>query len=273
MHFPWTKPPPSPPVSVPMGVPAALMGGLPWYAAFLALHAVAWFAWKTVGGPFTATKSDTHVAAHFICSMPAFAMLAAVGVYGWFFECTQPGLDHIGGYLWSGETAAFLMTGFQMYEVTCCVLAPKLSGKTGEHLAHHISVLILTPLAAGNEYLYYYSPFFMGVTELSSLPLSLMDFFKAFPHMAKRYPTLSESVRTVFAVLFLLLRVLYWPVVSSQFWMDTIDELNSGRRLGKPLYVMIAYWVGNVLLTALQLFWGSLIVKGIIKKVKGEKEM
>ena len=70
-------------------------------------------------------------------------------------------------------------------------------------------------------------------------------------------------------MLFLLLRVLYWPIVSSGFWVDTIHALKSGRP-GKPLYVMIFYWVGNVLLTTLQLFWGSLIVKGIIKKLKGD---
>ena len=38
----------------------------------------------------------------------------------------------------------------------------------------------------------------------------------------------------------------------------------------QPTWVVMVFLVANVLLTSLQFFWGSLIFKGIAKKLKGE---
>merc|ERR1712194_666146 len=76
------------------------------------------------------------------------------------------------------------------------------------------------------------------------------------------YPKLKEATSVIFAVLFLLARCIYWPFVTVDFWVSTLAST-------APLGLQIIWYVANVGLTLLQYYWGYLIVKGIIKKLKG----
>ena len=51
---------------------------------------------------------------------------------------------------------------------------------------------------------------------------------------------------------------------------DSLNELNA-EQARQPAGVILIFLVANILLTGLQFFWGSLIVKGIVKKIKGQK--
>ena len=60
------------------------------------------------------------------------------------------------------------------------------------------------------------------------------------------------------------------PTVSAARRADSLNELNA-EQARQPAGVILIFLVANILLTGLQFFWGSLIVKGIVKKIKGQK--
>ena len=97
--------------------------------------------------------------------------------------------------------------------------------RKAEHLAHHICTLLtagfLGGASVGGPYFNYYSPFFFGFVEISSVPLAFVDLFRQLPKLADRYAGLNEVLRTTFAVTFLITRVGYFPLVMiTKWWPD-----------------------------------------------------
>lgn len=59
-----------------------------------------------------------------------------------------------------------------------------------------------------------------------------------------------------------------------RFWQDSLSELSGGlnpSRPPKPAWVLAIFMSVNLLLTGLQLFWGSKIVSAAIKKFSGDE--
>ena len=52
---------------------------------------------------------------------------------------------------------------------------------------------------------------------------------------------------------------------------DSFAELQS-EVPRQPTALVMTFLVANILLTGLQFFWGSLIAKGVLKKIKGQKD-
>eukprot|EP00310_Coccolithus_braarudii_P017715 CAMPEP_0183360906 /NCGR_PEP_ID=MMETSP0164_2-20130417/56141_1 /TAXON_ID=221442 /ORGANISM="Coccolithus pelagicus ssp braarudi, Strain PLY182g" /LENGTH=171 /DNA_ID=CAMNT_0025535353 /DNA_START=353 /DNA_END=868 /DNA_ORIENTATION=+ len=166
------------------------------------------------------------------------------------------------------------MIGFQLYELTCAILLePSLRGQHNEMLAHHVAALLLAVLGVAYTYLHYYAPFFMGAVEVSSVPLIGVDFFKEFKGLRKEYLILHELSRALFAVLFVLCRVAYWPFVTYHFWCDSMLELRAAWAgdIGPPIWVVLIFCASNLLLSALQFYWGSLVSKALVQKVLGDE--
>lgn len=98
-----------------------------------------------------------------------------------------------------------------------------------------------------------------------------MDLFKFIEELKKKFPVANELSRNLFVAIFIPIRLMYWPYVCSQFWVDSIAELQA-EQPRQPVPVVVTFLVFNILLTGLQFFWGTLIAKGIIKKIKGKPE-
>jgi hypothetical protein len=114
----------------------------------------------------------------------------------------------------------------------------------------------------------------MGLSELSSLPLAFVDFFKQFPKVRAKYPGFNEFVRVLFAASFLPIRGLYWPYASYTFWVHALKALDEGSTA--PTFVIYTFMVCNIIMTLLQWFWASLVIKGILAKMRNDpkaKEM
>jgi len=242
-----------------------------FYAVLMGLHTLVWALLKC--RPSWLLSSKPHLAAHFPCVFIAFCSLNALGIQFWFISpdasLAATRATRTSTYSAEGELLTALMVGFQLYEISCCVFEKKLRGDNFEMIAHHFAALLLSVLGLEYVYLHYYAPFFFGLVELSSIPLSVMDLFKDFKPLQKVYPTLFELSRSIFAVIFLVVRVGYWPVVSYLFWCDSLDELAAGSQ-PKPL--VYTFCVCNVVLTSLQLFWGWLVAKGLWKALFGKKD-
>ena len=84
-------------------------------------------------------------------------------------------------------------------------------------------------------------------------------------------PKITEACTVSFAVLFLIFRSVYWPIVSYQFWRDSLGAYADGTMHSTS--AMCTFLVANIGLTSLQFVWTRLILIGILEKVKlGAKE-
>ena len=150
-----------------------------------------------------------------------------------------------------------------------------LLGPGGIMLIHHLAVVGLAYLVCTRQYMHYYAIFFFGVPELSSVALAFIDLFKAFPLLKKANAAVNEAARTGFAVAFLPVRVGMWTVVSYRFFIDSLAAIDAATAVGStPMPVTAGTAMGicaaNVLLTLMQYYWASLILKALAKKIQGK---
>jgi hypothetical protein len=120
------------------------------------------------------------------------------------------------------------------------VLWQRLRGGAGELVGHHVVSILLSYLCYYHQAFHFYSPGFMGVAEISSLPLAVVDFFKHFPALRTHFSTTNELTRQVFAVLFLALRGVYWPICSLGFWRATLATFDAGAQAQAAVPVLCA---------------------------------
>lgn len=170
----------------------------------------------------------------------------------------------------------YVTAAFELYNtITCVAIVPEMGAPA--FVAHHLSTLTLALLSATPPgFLHYYTFFFFGSSMVSSAPLCASKIFDV-----ARCPTPAGEVvypgaaawhgrsRIVFAVLFLLVRIVIWPVISLGFWQDAIAVLADGSVHSVPAISFVL--VANVFLTGLQFVWGRLVVEGIHKKLFGKE--
>ena len=53
---------------------------------------------------------------------------------------------------------------------------------------------------------------------MRQVPLAFMDLFKFYPSLKNAMPLTNENVRTAFVVIFIPIRIVYWPYICSEFW-------------------------------------------------------
>ncbi len=161
-----------------------------------------------------------------------------------------------------------MQLGYQCWAIPVGILYV---GESSEMIMHHFAVVISTSLSGFMTVGFrYYTPFFYGIMELSSLPLSLMNAFKDNPEWIKKYPAAYDATRLSFAVCFFTIRVILcasrWPPF---LWNNFIFMYT--RKLGWYKLYLIVQWSLAAFLAYLQLFWASLIAKGIFKTVTNKK--
>ena len=114
----------------------------------------------------------------------------------------------------------------------------------------------------------YFAPLALGMTELSSVPLAIMNAFKNNKSWADAFPTAYILVRLVFSVAFLVIRVYMFVPQHLEYLKLAflVPYLATEQALWYRLF-MFTNWVGAFFLLSLQLYWGYLIVTGMMKFV------
>ena len=135
-------------------------------------------------------------------------------------------------------------------------------------IVHHVLTLILGVLALSN-FAHFYCIFFAGLCELSNVPLAVLEVFKLVPDMKALHPQLVVRARHTFSLLFIPLRLIYWPLVSHSFWRASLTALGSGAEFNA---VILFYLLANGSLTALQFAWGAQLIRGYLFRSRREKE-
>ena len=151
--------------------------------------------------------------------------------------------------------------GYQLWAIPVGIFFVK---ESPPMLLHHFTVIMVSSMSGFlDNGLRYWTPFFYGLIELSSVPLAVMNAFKENKRLIALYPLHYQRVRLLFAVSFLYLRVVMFVPRHCMYlrdqallWMDS--ELFWYR------VFMAACWISSVILLFLQLYWAIIIVKGIL---------
>ena len=108
-------------------------------------------------------------------------MCAYYGVTGWFFEVDDFATEEQRLYSVSLAAVKVLQTNFafQTWDFAVSFLHKELNAP--EMLAHHSLAALLCYWGLTMPYMHYYAIYFMGVAEVSSVPLVLVDICKYYP--------------------------------------------------------------------------------------------
>jgi len=153
-------------------------------------------------------------------------------------------------------------------------------------IAHHISVIVICTLTATSHFGYrLHAPFLLGMFEISSVPLSIMNFLKDHEHDEHLKSFIGKSpflqglgvqMKAIFALLFLGIRI----ILGTPHVYHTIRGAYTSMMLmgmeGCGMNFVLRGWIfmvllGQVVLFLLQLYWAMLILKGIFKMFNSKK--
>lgn len=169
------------------------------------------------------------------------------------------------------STLGAIQIGFNIWAITVGVLSVH---ETPLMLIHHMAVIFLSFFITFSTIgVRYFVPFALGVSELSSVPLSMMNYMKlhyqwSMTHIPKTY----QMVRIVFAFMFLLIRVILWTVFNFDSFTYGISMYQAcGSTIKFRVLVGICF-VLNLFLTVLQYYWGVLIVMALVRMVSKKKK-
>lgn len=204
---------------------------------------------------------------YIIVSGVCTAVSGLIGCYGWICDSAviQDRLYEEGN-TGSARYMAILMVAYQSWNFWMCALLKDY--RTAESLGHHSVTAILSYFAIF-PFVPYYVLFFIGVAEMTNIPLSIFDAIK-FMQLKNDFPKLYSYSRVTFAVSFLIIRCVWWPIVSFDFWNKM---LGTGVFALHSPFVGIFFLIGNAFLTGLQFFWGSKIVNGLLSMLSTKKKV
>mmetsp|Transcript_15803 Transcript_15803/g.38954 ORF Transcript_15803/g.38954 Transcript_15803/m.38954 type:complete len:270 (-) Transcript_15803:165-974(-) len=233
-----------------------------FFVAHLLLHG-------TIGCLGWEISSNPGFAAHQLCFLVCMSFCAIYGC--WLWANHAAGIDDkVYGYSSGASFLSAFNCAFQVYDLVISISVQTL--RKTDRIVHHVVALILAFWSYHYRLLLYYSIFFFGVSEVSSVFLTFVEFFKEFPPL--RNPALNPNLaqfneisRIVFACLFLSIRVVYWPYLSMQFWGDTLNAIWTGK---PHFFELTCVLLANIGLTILQFHWGILILQQIRKKLRAE---
>lgn len=172
----------------------------------------------------------------------------------------------------SSDSAAFgaLAQVAFAYEVYNTVAAASIAEyRTGEFLGHHVLTATIAKFSQtqGPDF---YGFFYLGLAALSSVFLVFVDAFRHGPDRWRAaLPRANAVVRVAFALSFLAVRAVAWPLVSLVFWHDTLHILRVPPAGGGPWTpYLIMLLLSNTFLSALQIMWAKRICAGLVKFTK-----
>jgi hypothetical protein len=174
----------------------------------------------------------------------------------------QDSIEHkITGYI---HTKHFAITqiAYQLWALPIGIL---FIGEQTSMIVHHVAVICVASTSAFLTCGFrYFIPFFYGVIEISSVPLSVMNAFKNNPDWIMRYPGVYANVRLLFGITFLLVRVVLWTPFYWEF-ISLAMLLWWSTEVGGTKVILGVFYAASVVLTLLQYFWASKIVSAMIK--------
>jgi len=194
------------------------------------------------------------------------AYLAYLGVYYLYFDplrFDKDNYDAVSERIQGWDHLAIISNAqiaFQLWSIPHCVML-----KEGTvMMIHHIFVLIIALMSAFfTNGFRFYTAFFYGIIEISSVPLSTMNMLESHD-LSKAYLLFDLFVKISFSICFIQTRVIMWNLRVRDFVYVCTGLLMSATtlsaKLSLSLIVVIVFF-----LTCLQLMWAGEIMKEVLK--------
>jgi hypothetical protein len=155
--------------------------------------------------------------------------------------------------------------GFQLWSL---VMGIYFVQETTQMLMHHVAVIAVSSKGVFfTNGFRYYAPLGLGMMELSSVPLALMNSFKNNQSWIDTYPQFYTAIHLVFSFTFLIIRIGMFVPQHLEYLLYSFIlpyVADADRHLGFKVFCF-ANWIGAVFLLLLQLYWGYLIMSGMFK--------
>lgn len=255
--------------------PSACHFGLTCMAAQCLLYVI--FAKLSPPGPW---KEDPGFTAHQVVTVPIMAYITYYGMTEWLSkeEHGVTALDRILGPHPQPDLSEIAMSMMIFWDIPTGLLTKSL--RQPAMMAHHIAMFATATLALGawsdgHPLLGYYAAYYFGAIEVSSIPLIFVDLFhpkhKAWHDYFKQGPgwlkMFNEANRVCFAIVFVLTRAISFPYVSLTMVIPDLYKVISLSQEERVVSVLPLYAMGilNTFFSLLQLYWGSLVMRQIIK--------
>lgn len=230
---------------------------------------------RSFGGKF---KEKAGFFAHQIIAFVFMCVLFIVGSLAWFGDSSSVPANAYDRVYQTSSVARWLaglvLGELVLWDIPCGFLCPSLQDTT--MLIHHF-LMAFVAWAGVYKFPCCYYLFFFGFVELSSIPLAIVDIFhpkNGLNDLLTIYPplaSLNEIAKVSFALLFMLVRALYFPYVVGTMLLPDIVELIPSATSPQAL-VLGAIAFASSALTLLQLYWAKLVMKNIRKALGGEKK-
>jgi hypothetical protein len=207
-------------------------------------------------------KEKPAIAAYNFTHMVPILALSYYGVLRLDLLSQQPATLKGRMYMYdeAAEQICIVQIALQLFQVVVAFGTMDSALIKPEALGHHIvtgAVMWFCLHPFGHSYV----GVFFGLTELSTVPLDVIDTFKNFKSLRKVYPTTELIAKASFSLSFLILRVALTLKVSYEFQLDLFELYTTGQAHSVPVVIFMS--VSNFLVCALQCYWGTLVIKGI----------
>jgi len=202
------------------------------------------------------------------------ACLGSVGMY--HFYCTLPEKSSIDDQALGWESLyplAALQIAYQLWAIPMGLFVVK---ETPAMIVHHVAVILVSFMCSFMTIGFrYWTPFFLGMVEVSSVPLAMMNTFKDHQVLIHQYPTFYFYVRITFALSFLAIRWVMFAPRKYIFLQQCMWAIQASDSFTYQVYMTLV-WLSAFFLWCLQVFWGTLIIKGLANTFlfsKGKKAL
>jgi len=181
----------------------------------------------------------------------------------------QTPVGRIFGFSEESEIITCVSMTIQLWGLVMTPLIPEFTSAI--MLCHHFLAALVSFVALQYQYYLYYSVFYLALSEVSSLPLLMMSISKYFPPApGSIHEILNDLAGPAFAITFTYYRVYLWIKMTRQLLSDGLyvrskglsDQYRSGKNVGLYLVMIVC-----TLLSCLQLFWFTLIIREVLKVV------
>ena len=153
----------------------------------------------------------------------------------------------------------YLIIPIMLYQFWNTVLCFVLNDMRDPVMMVHHSLTGLLAYAATHPFACYYALFFFGMSETTQLPLTVIDVLDHFPDIKKNHGTIDAVSKNLFGLLFFIIRIFFWTIVSIEFWKESLSLLQQSHVHDKRVVVFMLF--ANVILTSMQYFWAIKIIK------------
>lgn len=213
------------------------------------------FAYLMPKGPW---RDEPGYTAHQVLSLPLMIYLSTVGGLAWFHSPKESVAERVLGVDDTGQHIAALMMWVQLlWNIPMCCLVRSLR-EDRLMLLHHVGMAAVAGVMQLPLYAYY-ANFFIGFSELSSIPLVFVDLHRTEHRKWKRYidsnDCFSRSLgicRAAFILGFVVIRVVYFPYVMAR---DARGVYETRILFDGPLLLYSSVPLAGALFCLLQWYW------------------